>query len=197
MHFQEQMRTLPVQIMEHTFMAVLAEECCRLTRPTSSSIPRASSILAALLRLHYNSIAVVPQQHASDADRIALALYPTASLMNHSCLPNIALVFDGETMTARATEALRPGRPVLHCYGVQKGAEITPVRRRLMQEGYHFDCRCAACVRGFDEIEQDMVALRCLDRRCPGSVLPSKGLEAWLTSRHDVPAGLGKDTCTL
>ena len=34
-----------------------------------------------------NAIAVVPRVHADDQERIGLALYPAASLLNHSCIP--------------------------------------------------------------------------------------------------------------
>lgn len=182
--------------MENTFMATLTAECCRLTDHAHSSIPTTHSILKALLQAHVNSIAVVPQQHMAASDRIAVAVYPTASLMNHSCIPNIALAFDGSKLVARPIKALQPGTPVLHCYGPQKGAEITPVRQKLVQENYFFQCCCTACQKGFDHREQAMVALRCLDKGCRGNVVPKRGLESWITSRNAVPAGLGDDTCS-
>jgi hypothetical protein len=37
---------------------------------------------------------VVPSERRVSEDRLALALYPVASLMNHSCLPNVAVRFE-------------------------------------------------------------------------------------------------------
>ncbi|KAA6416709.1 MAG: hypothetical protein FRX49_13320 [Trebouxia sp. A1-2] len=134
-------------------------------------------------RVHTNGLAVVPQQHTDASDRIALAVYPTASLMNHSCQPNIAVCFNGCELTARATESVQAGEPLLHCYGAQTGALITPLRQQQLQEQYHFVCGCRACQAGFDESEQAMVGLRCLDSKCSGVIVPKQatpaGLKCW------------------
>ena len=117
-HFHHLLKAVPNHITESTFLVTLTAECCRVTDQAQSSIPPTSSILKALLQVQFNSIAVVPQQHTAASDRIAVAMYPTASLMNHSCIPNVALAFDGASLTARPTETLQPGTPVLHCYGI-------------------------------------------------------------------------------
>lgn len=77
--------------------------------------------------------------------RIATAMFPTLSLLNHSCRPNTSLVFGtgkaadpcvsqesagfnhrllgegrldrGVTVTVRAARVITPGEQVLHCYG--------------------------------------------------------------------------------
>lgn len=116
-HVHSLLRTRPEYLLELTFMATLASQCCRLTNHSNSSVPDPCSILKALLQVQFNSIAIVPQQHAAAADRVAVAVYPTASLMNHSCIPNVALTFEGASLTARVTETVQPGTPVLHCYG--------------------------------------------------------------------------------
>lgn len=77
--------------------------------------------------------------------RLATAMFPTLSLLNHSCCPNTSLVFStgaaagtcgshksadireglgedepeacGVTVTVRAARAVNPGQEILHCYG--------------------------------------------------------------------------------
>ncbi|DBA96455.1 TPA: hypothetical protein ACH3X1_015345 [Trebouxia sp. C0004] len=187
-----QQTSLPV-LTELSLLATLAAICCR--RQGRGTHPSAGSILKALLQIYINGLAVVPQQHTDATDRIALAVYPTASLMNHSCQPNVAVCFDGCKLTARAIESVQAGEPLLHCYGAQKGALITPLRRQQLQEQYHFVCGCRACQAGFDETEQAMVGLRCLDSRCSGVVVPKHAVPAGLCSIEPLPSCIGNGCC--
>lgn len=78
--------------------------------------------------------------------RIATAVFPTLSLLNHSCCPNTSLVFStggiiepsgsalsadfsggeaewrhkaqGVNVTVRAAKLITPGQEILHCYGM-------------------------------------------------------------------------------
>lgn len=75
---------------------------------------------------------------ASQEVRIATAIFPTLSLLNHSCCPNTSLVFStgttvepsdpgvskdrgsgskGVTVTVRAAKDIAAGQEILHCYG--------------------------------------------------------------------------------
>lgn len=82
---------------------------------------------------------------ASQEICIATAIFPTLSLLNHSCSPNTSLVFStgaiadpsgsdlcadlgesvseerssacGVTVTVRAAKVITPGEEILHCYG--------------------------------------------------------------------------------
>ncbi|KAL0054030.1 hypothetical protein WJX82_002618 [Trebouxia sp. C0006] len=105
-------------LTELSLLATLAAICCR--HQVTGPHPSAGTILTALLQIHINGLAVVPQQHTGATDRIALAVYPTASLMNHSCQPNVAVCFDGCKLIARAIESVQAAEPLLHCYGAQK-----------------------------------------------------------------------------
>ena len=59
-----------------------------------------AGLLQILCRLEANGLAVVGSEHAGPLDRIALALYPTASIMNHACTPDLVLHFAGRSLTA-------------------------------------------------------------------------------------------------
>ena len=179
---------------ELILQSTLAALCCSHQSQTSN--PSASSILTALLQIHINGLAVVPHRHTDAEDRIALAVYPTASLMNHSCQPNVAVSFQGSQLTVRATEPIKAGGHISHCYGPQKGGLITPLRQQQLRHQYCFTCQCQGCRRGFVEHEQSMVGLRCFDTSCKGVVVPKKAVEAGLCSLYRLPSSIGNDCCS-
>lgn len=49
--------------------------------------------------------------------RVATALYPSASIMNHSCEPNIINSFSGEWLIVKAQSNIPNGHEVFNCYG--------------------------------------------------------------------------------
>ncbi|XP_061752749.1 SET and MYND domain-containing protein 4 [Nerophis ophidion] len=125
-----------------------------------------SAALRHLLQLRCNAQAVVTLQHqgpsdapvqSSQEDRVATALFPTLSLLNHACCPNTSLAFSlGEppgvvAVTVRASRSVSPGQEVTHCYGPHSSRMAARERRRLLLEQYYFLCECAACVRAEGE----------------------------------------------
>jgi len=81
-----------------------------------------------------------------DKRQIALAVYPAASLFNHSCTPNCIVSFDGPRIFVRTTEAVSARSPLLISYGPT--ATRTPdrsARQKLLQLQYCFTCGCPSC----------------------------------------------------
>uniref|UniRef100_A0A3B5AAR6 Protein-lysine N-methyltransferase SMYD4 n=1 Tax=Stegastes partitus TaxID=144197 RepID=A0A3B5AAR6_9TELE len=147
-----------------------------------------SAVLRHLLQLRCNAQAIVtlrekktsgkkkktnsPVQSSREI-RIATAMFPTLSLLNHSCCPNTSLVFStgtsadpcgsdvsadvtesvaeykhearGVTVTVRAAKVISPGQEILHCYGPHSSRMVTQERRRLLHDQYYFLCQCEAC----------------------------------------------------
>ncbi|XP_054481975.1 SET and MYND domain-containing protein 4 [Anoplopoma fimbria] len=144
-----------------------------------------SAVLRHMLQLRCNAQAVVMVQDTGAANslvqpsreiRIATAIFPTLSLLNHSCCPNTSLVFSagtspsadfsesmteyrstdcGVTMTVRASKVITAGKEILHCYGPHSNRMATQERRRLLQEQYYFLCRCEACTLQQQEEEEE------------------------------------------
>uniref|UniRef100_A0A3B5AND1 Protein-lysine N-methyltransferase SMYD4 n=1 Tax=Stegastes partitus TaxID=144197 RepID=A0A3B5AND1_9TELE len=115
-----------------------------------------SAVLRHLLQLRCNAQAIVTLQDTGAANspvqssreiRIATAMFPTLSLLNHSCCPNTSLVFSTGTITVtvRAAKVISPGQEILHCYGPHSSRMVTQERRRLLHDQYYFLCQCEAC----------------------------------------------------
>ncbi|XP_029030151.1 SET and MYND domain-containing protein 4 [Betta splendens] len=147
-----------------------------------------SVVLRHYLQLRSNAQAIMTLQdtgaenspvQSSREIRIATAVFPTLSLLNHSCSPNTSLVFNtgagaapscsdplaelelehrsaacGVTVTVRAAKAIGAGEEILHCYGPHSSRMVTQERRRLLQEQYHFLCQCETCTGTQEEGEQ-------------------------------------------
>ncbi|CAL8238088.1 unnamed protein product [Merluccius merluccius] len=131
-----------------------------------------SVVLRHMLQLRCNAQAVSVLQDAGLSDsrvqatqeiRIATALFPTLSLLNHSCRPNTSLVFSpplsdpagsaaggtprGVTLTVRAADDIAAGQEILHCYGPHSSRMPTVERQRLLLDQYYFRCQCEACTQ--------------------------------------------------
>lgn len=124
--------------------------------------------------------------HSSQEVRVATAMFPTLSVLNHSCRPNTSLSFStgtlaepagqdvgsgsgpdaagtglpgarGVTVSVRAARTIKPGEEVLHCYGPHSSRMVWCERQRLLQEQYYFLCACEACADPKQEWEGSTV----------------------------------------
>lgn len=88
--------------------------------------------------------------------RIGTGIYPSASMMNHSCEPNITNVFYNNHLFVKVIRELPIGGEVLNCYGPHYARASTDDRREALRIQYGFNCMCPACV---DESRKDFVSL--------------------------------------
>lgn len=105
--------------------------------------------------------------------RIATAIYPSASMMNHSCDPNIINSFLDEILIVKASRNIPKGDEVFNCYGPHFQRMATAERRAALQAQYFFFCDCSACTaspeESFDPVQERLWALRCA--ACEGPLL--------------------------
>ncbi|XP_065116626.1 SET and MYND domain-containing protein 4 isoform X1 [Paramisgurnus dabryanus] len=109
--------------------------------------------------------------------RIATAIFPVLSLLNHSCSSNTSISFTtgieadrltqfsgsegeddktfhrGVTVTVRASKDITAGQEILHCYGPHCSRMGIKERQRLLLDQYYFSCECDACQREQTENE--------------------------------------------
>ncbi|XP_018009669.1 SET and MYND domain-containing protein DDB_G0284059 [Hyalella azteca] len=73
------------------------------------------------------------------------AIYPTISLTNHSCFPNVTRYNVGTACVLRATRFIPRDAEILDNYGYFFHATPLIERRDALRNQYKFDCSCDAC----------------------------------------------------
>jgi SET domain len=68
---------------------------------------------------------------------------PTIALLNHSCNPNAAIVFDRNVASVRSIRDISAGEQVTISY--VDNTHKRAIRRKELREKYFFDCRCEGC----------------------------------------------------
>ena len=123
-----------------------------LLRHIQQLICNASAITAVVDSSHSRSTTTTTE----DQVRIATAIFPRLSLLNHSCDPNIIVSYVGTTVTAKATRRIPAGDEVFNCYGPHHLRMTVGERREALRQQYHFHCRCMRCEGG--DAEDDFKA---------------------------------------
>lgn len=89
---------------------------------------------------------------------VASGIYPSVSLMNHSCKPNIAVYFIDKLIVVSAITAIAKGEQIFNSYGIDYRFSDKQERQEHLKELYYFDCNCTICsddskeFRHFDSI---------------------------------------------
>jgi len=97
------------------------------------------------------------------------------SIINHSCVPNAVLIFDGRTAYVRALQPINKDEEVSISY--IETAAVTKKRNNYLKQ-YFFTCTCPRCVKGFDE-DALLEGFRCKSQACDGFLLPNSGKKAY------------------
>ncbi|KAK8549101.1 hypothetical protein V6N13_054146 [Hibiscus sabdariffa] len=109
----------------------------------------------------------------SELRPLGTGLYPVISIINHSCLPNAVLVFEGRWAVVRAVQHIPKYSEVSISY--VETAASTVARQKTLKEQYLFTCTCARCnkVGQYDDIQESAIleGYRCRDNGCSGFLL--------------------------
>ena len=112
-------------------------------------------------------------------ERIATAIYPSASLMNHSCDPTVINSFVGSTLIVRAIKDVPEGGQVFNCYGPHYRRMRRSDRLESLQMQYRFTCTCPHCLDEETEDFQDVLySFQC---SCGGSLISPKTSQQLMT----------------
>ncbi|KAH9418875.1 SET and MYND domain-containing protein 4 [Dermatophagoides pteronyssinus] len=77
---------------------------------------------------------------------IATAFYPSLSLLNHSCDPNIQIIFkNGIECFVRSNRTIRSNEQIFNCYGINYRSADYKQRQQLLSDQYFFHCKCQIC----------------------------------------------------
>ncbi|KAE8736990.1 hypothetical protein FOCC_FOCC017550, partial [Frankliniella occidentalis] len=90
---------------------------------------------------------------ASRGVELGGACYPTVSLVNHACHPNVARHSHGSVCVVRAVRLIPEGSEVLDNYGPHFLELETEERRAALSKQYMFHCDCDACRYGWPTLE--------------------------------------------
>ncbi|VDL17639.1 unnamed protein product [Hymenolepis diminuta] len=97
----------------------------------------------------YTEVLESPKKQESYYNWLAYSIYPTISLINHSCNPNACLVFTANG--GAYLYALRPiesEEEITISYGYYYFSKKSVIyRRALLKDRYLFECKCTACVQ--------------------------------------------------
>ncbi|XP_031390525.1 histone-lysine N-methyltransferase ASHR1 isoform X2 [Punica granatum] len=109
----------------------------------------------------------------SELRPLGTGLYPVISIINHSCLPNAVLVFEGTAAVVRTVQRISGGSEVSISY--IETARSTMTRLKALKEQYFFTCSCPRCDRVGQpaDIQESAVleGYRCKDDNCTGFLL--------------------------
>ncbi|XP_052148464.1 histone-lysine N-methyltransferase ASHR1 [Oryza glaberrima] len=102
---------------------------------------------------------------------LGTGLYPVLSIINHSCVPNAVLIFEGQTAYVRALQPISKNEEVSISY-IETAA--TTMKRQDDLKHYYFTCTCPRCVKDSEE-DALLEGYRCNDQKCDGFLLPNAG----------------------
>ncbi|ETS86443.1 hypothetical protein PFICI_00271 [Pestalotiopsis fici W106-1] len=86
-----------------------------------------------------------------DDTHLGIGFDPLICTSNHSCDPNVNLVFNQPTTVLRALKPIKKGEEILMKY-----IDVTnpySVRQAELSETYHFTCKCSKCKKGATDRE--------------------------------------------
>lgn len=153
------------------------------SEPSDGETSPRSNLLEALLRIHSEvecnafGCAVAAPDGAEAGPTEGWAVYPAASLMNHSCIPTLYAEYGSKAVERgqvvyRALHALPAGSPLTITYGRSVGRGSRALRRVAIREQWHFVCACERCAAAlntssleegelYTKFDEEFVCTRC------------------------------------
>jgi hypothetical protein len=84
---------------------------------------------------------------------IACGIFPSVSIMNHSCRPNVTNYFICDTIVVKALEDIPQNEEIFNCYGIDYRGMVREQRQYACRKLYHFECKCVICSDPANELD--------------------------------------------
>ncbi|KAB7497667.1 Histone-lysine N-methyltransferase ASHR1 [Armadillidium nasatum] len=99
---------------------------------------------------------------------LGISIYPTISLINNSCNPNVFKYYVGKDSVIRATNIIRKGEQILDNYSHAYDTMRRESRRNFLKNQYMFHCGCIACEENWPIFEDNKVYMKlaCPEEQC-------------------------------
>lgn len=124
-------------------------------------------ILKHIHQISVNSIAIFHQPIVPGPDNmygvdvknqvVATGVFPTVSLLNHSCVSNTESFFKGNKIHIRSIRPIEANEEICYSYGPMFKKMTRTERMDTLQNQYYFRCSCPACS---DEAIEDIENLK-------------------------------------
>lgn len=92
---------------------------------------------------------------------IGMGVYPTVSLLNHSCEKVVYTLFTGRAICVKSSNGFRAGDEITLCYGPHSRKLSTKDRRDVLKKSYFFDCDCKSCTSGKENVGLAFACPKC------------------------------------
>jgi len=122
--------------------------------------------------MQFNTTCIL--ENSSERRLLGNGLYPTLSLLNHSCDPNIMKYWVDDKVVVVASKDISENEEVTDCYFPSSATTSRDQRKAWLGAYYWYDCQCVACTDDLQTAEQmsnEPKNFRCNDSSCRGMVL--------------------------
>ncbi|KAL7640228.1 UNVERIFIED_CONTAM: hypothetical protein RMT77_009642 [Armadillidium vulgare] len=113
---------------------------------------------------------IVGESSLDNVDILELGggIYPTISLINHSCDPNVFRYCIGKNCIVRATKIIGKGEQLLDSYGSLFDVLGRESRQIVLTQQYKFNCDCPACKENWPLYQDNKVYMKlaCPEENC-------------------------------
>ncbi|KAH9946515.1 SET domain-containing protein [Amylocystis lapponica] len=92
-----------------------------------------------------NSFGIWEMPLTEESECLGFAVYPRQSLFNHHCSPNVSKERNGRALRFLTMKTVGAGEELCISYGHVEGMGWRE-RRKELQEGWFFECRCSRCL---------------------------------------------------
>jgi hypothetical protein len=171
----------PADLLKRTTSAFFLMRCFRHVSPeTVNEVEMTTTLLRHLQSCSCNAYEVTEQLvtagdvRTARENEIGGGVYPTVSLCNHSCNPNVARHSNGRTCIVRAVRTIRKGEEILDNYGPHFLSNNLQERQKHLETQYFFKCTCEACSENWptvDKLQEEIKQYKCI--HCSANIGPN------------------------